>query len=679
MASLKIGMSVLVLLQAILLLSSPVLCDEEDDLLQGINSYRHSLTLPALVKHKNAGCLADKIADKLEDQPCTAARAASAVQIESYPDLVSKCGIDVNHTTEGVVLPVCVPHLVPTLLLTNYTRTTYAKYINDSRFSGAGLGHEDDWMVMVLTTSTPRGDFAGAISLVSKVGFGHCLGTLLLGVLVYLIGVNLVERRTRNMEEKKRKMKKKEKTRRTSGHFGLKISLLSIAERNQAMHKAKPNALVKHGFASAGLLCNEDIKENLVAAFTFKEKYALFLMLYADEEHKLFKNINVYRTLFLDIPALTKNKKARCVAKKISVTLKKPCNETTRVDKVKLDSYPHQLTDCIGINHTADGVVLPVCAPADEEHELFQNINAYRTLFLDIPVLTKNKKARCLANKIVNSLEKPCNETTPVDKVKLDRYPHQLKSCIGINHTTDGVVLPVCAPADGVAAVPLLHNYTRTRYANYLKDSNFTGVGISYNDYWMVVVLKKNTSRQSSSASANGLVSKVGFGHDEEDNLLENINAHRKSYLGIPALTENKKATCLANQIVDTLLDLCNADEDPAAMAELNDYPEQLQNCLKVNHAEDGVVLLICEPKNGEEAFLYFHNYTRMSKVGIVIEEEGGVLVLAKWDSGEERRRARNRRRGLVWRKRGECGVMGFWVLVSVGGGEEWRRGSSKE
>ncbi|XP_034930019.1 uncharacterized GPI-anchored protein At3g06035 [Populus alba] len=160
MDSPKSGLFAFVLLQAIFLLSSPVRC--------------------ALAKNKNAGFLADKIADKLEDQPCTAASAASPVQIESYPDLLSESGIDVNHTTEGVVLPACGPHLVPTLLLTNYTRTTYSKYINDSRFTGAGLGHEDDWMVVVLTTSTPGGDFAGAISLVSKVGFGHCLVTLLL-------------------------------------------------------------------------------------------------------------------------------------------------------------------------------------------------------------------------------------------------------------------------------------------------------------------------------------------------------------------------------------------------------------------------------------------------------------------------------------------------------------------
>ncbi|KAG6775095.1 hypothetical protein POTOM_018521 [Populus tomentosa] len=206
MVSRKVSLFVFVLLQAIFLLSSPVHCGtviaflfflmaflfmsclyEEDDLLQGLNSYRHSLNLPALVKHTNAGCLADKIAGKLEDEPCTSARAASPVQIDDYPDLLSKCGIDVNHTNEGVALPVCVPHLVPTLLLTNYTRTPYARFINASRFSGAGLGHEDDWMVVVLTTSTPRGDFAGATSLVSRVGLGHCLVTLLIGALVYLL------------------------------------------------------------------------------------------------------------------------------------------------------------------------------------------------------------------------------------------------------------------------------------------------------------------------------------------------------------------------------------------------------------------------------------------------------------------------------------------------------------
>ncbi|GMG99711.1 hypothetical protein Nepgr_001551 [Nepenthes gracilis] len=146
--------------------------DVEDHLLQGLNSHRTSANLPALVKHKNAGCLADEFADELEDRPCTPASAASVVpgsgsqQFSDYPELLRKCGINASTTAQGVILPVCVPDLVPTLLLTNYTHTSYARYINNSKFTGAGIGSEDDWVVVVLATSTPGGSFASAAAAV---------------------------------------------------------------------------------------------------------------------------------------------------------------------------------------------------------------------------------------------------------------------------------------------------------------------------------------------------------------------------------------------------------------------------------------------------------------------------------------------------------------------------------
>ncbi|KAJ4822793.1 hypothetical protein Tsubulata_039469 [Turnera subulata] len=164
--------------------------DEEDQVLQGINSYRQAKNLPALAKNKKASCLADEIADKLEDKPCSSPQAGNPVLLSDFSDQLSKCGVDINRTRDGVVLPSCVPKLVPTLLLTNYTHTGYAKYMNDSRFTGAGLGSEDDWMVVVLTTSTPVGDFAGAERLVSVLGLGHCLATsttLLVFVLFHAI------------------------------------------------------------------------------------------------------------------------------------------------------------------------------------------------------------------------------------------------------------------------------------------------------------------------------------------------------------------------------------------------------------------------------------------------------------------------------------------------------------
>ncbi|XP_048136421.1 uncharacterized GPI-anchored protein At5g19250 [Rhodamnia argentea] len=190
MSSVKFLLSGFVLVHAIFLQSHPVVCDEEEDnLLQGINSYRKSLNLPQLAKNDKAMCLADKLADKIEDQPCSATYGANTLpgvglQSSSYQDALSKCKINPNSTTDGVILPVCVPKLVPTLVLTNYTRTTYQKYLNGSRFTGAGLGSEDDWMVLVLATSTPGGSFAGGAA-AALLGGGS--GILWVGMLLGLL------------------------------------------------------------------------------------------------------------------------------------------------------------------------------------------------------------------------------------------------------------------------------------------------------------------------------------------------------------------------------------------------------------------------------------------------------------------------------------------------------------
>ncbi|KAJ9131468.1 hypothetical protein P3X46_035124 [Hevea brasiliensis] len=171
---------------------------EEDIVLQGLNSYRTSSGLPAFTNNEKASCLADKIAERVQEhQPCSA--SANSIQLANYPDLLQYCGINVAHISDGAVLPVCVPNLVPTLVLAGYTQTQYANYINDLKFTGAGIASEDDWMVVILSTSTPEGSFAagghslisttgghfaGANSLVSKVDFGYCLVSFLLGMLV---------------------------------------------------------------------------------------------------------------------------------------------------------------------------------------------------------------------------------------------------------------------------------------------------------------------------------------------------------------------------------------------------------------------------------------------------------------------------------------------------------------
>ncbi|CAH9073667.1 unnamed protein product [Cuscuta epithymum] len=152
-------------LLAFLFASLLVRCDDEEDhLLQGINSYRQSLNVPALAKHDKANCLAEEIADEIEDQPCPRPGSRSSPpQIGNLQKHLDKCKIDANSTKDGAILPVCVRKRVPTLVLTNYTQSFQnAKFLNDSRFTGAGIGTDDDWTVLVLTTNTEAGMFAAA-------------------------------------------------------------------------------------------------------------------------------------------------------------------------------------------------------------------------------------------------------------------------------------------------------------------------------------------------------------------------------------------------------------------------------------------------------------------------------------------------------------------------------------
>ncbi|KAL0368004.1 UNVERIFIED_CONTAM: putative GPI-anchored protein [Sesamum calycinum] len=102
-------------------LDFPLKFDKEDNLLQGINQYRASLNLTALTKNDRAGCLADEIADQFKNQPCT--------------------------NTTGLVL-------------SNFTKSQYSGYLNGTQYTGIGVGSEDNWIVVVLTTSTPEGDYS---------------------------------------------------------------------------------------------------------------------------------------------------------------------------------------------------------------------------------------------------------------------------------------------------------------------------------------------------------------------------------------------------------------------------------------------------------------------------------------------------------------------------------------
>lgn len=140
-----------------------------------------------------AYCLADEVAEEIEDTPCesvrqyypTAGPNGGNIKIPNLQKHIDKCDININTTTDGVILPVCVAKLEPTIVLSNYTHSDiYAQYLNNSKYTGLGLGSEDDWMVLVLTTNTTTGTFSAAAAAAASATSLHTVWMLFMLLLL---------------------------------------------------------------------------------------------------------------------------------------------------------------------------------------------------------------------------------------------------------------------------------------------------------------------------------------------------------------------------------------------------------------------------------------------------------------------------------------------------------------
>ncbi|KAF2544500.1 hypothetical protein F2Q68_00033146 [Brassica cretica] len=123
--------------------------DEEDVLFTGINSYRTSQNLTILNKNENAECLADELAEQFKNRPCTNNTGSATVpgtepQFADYPKILTKCHVNVSDTRDGSIMPACVPRLESSLVLTNFTKSQYSRSLNDSKFTGMGIGLRGD-------------------------------------------------------------------------------------------------------------------------------------------------------------------------------------------------------------------------------------------------------------------------------------------------------------------------------------------------------------------------------------------------------------------------------------------------------------------------------------------------------------------------------------------------------
>ncbi|CAA0834763.1 Uncharacterized GPI-anchored protein [Striga hermonthica] len=169
--------------------------DEEDRLVQGINQYRTSLNLTALSHNERAECLASELADQFKGQPCTNSTGSNTIpgtepQFPNFQNLLTKCHLNVTTTRDGQIMQACVPHLDPSLVLSNFTMSQYSGYLNGTQFSGIGVGSEDDWIVVILTANTSQGDYGLGTNVDNGVpgisGLGGCLVALVVGLFMLL-------------------------------------------------------------------------------------------------------------------------------------------------------------------------------------------------------------------------------------------------------------------------------------------------------------------------------------------------------------------------------------------------------------------------------------------------------------------------------------------------------------
>ena len=115
------------------------------------------MLISGVVLPTKASCFAKEIAKQLEGEPYS--QVTDPNSVPGVPDILKICKVNINSTTYGLMLSVCVVNRVPSLVLNNFTQTFYGKYLKSSKFTRAGIGKEHDWTV-VLSTSTPAGSFS---------------------------------------------------------------------------------------------------------------------------------------------------------------------------------------------------------------------------------------------------------------------------------------------------------------------------------------------------------------------------------------------------------------------------------------------------------------------------------------------------------------------------------------
>ncbi|QCE07356.1 hypothetical protein DEO72_LG9g2375 [Vigna unguiculata] len=104
---------------------------------------------------------------------------------------------------------------------------------------------------------------------------------------------------------------------------------------------------------------------------------------------------------------------------------------------------------------------------------------------------------------------------------------------------------------------------------------------------------------------------------DKEKDLLRDINTYRK-VLNLPVLDENKKASCLAEEIADDLEHAhCEDFRDyyptPGNNSKIPNFQKNIDKCnININATAEGVIMPLCVPKLSLDDL--FSNYTKSNR-----------------------------------------------------------------
>ncbi|KAF5952243.1 hypothetical protein HYC85_010187 [Camellia sinensis] len=177
----------------------PKAVGSEDTLLEGINNHRQYLKLSALTRTDNTQCLAEQIVSQIDDDPCnttttipthpitiaTVGSSSSHPQLSTnFPRLLKDCNININSTSNGLILPICVAKFVATgLVCARCPQSQYAQYLRSSNYTEVGISAGVSWTAIVLNVNTTTEK--SAANLVSNASLSHCF--LLLMLVLFLL------------------------------------------------------------------------------------------------------------------------------------------------------------------------------------------------------------------------------------------------------------------------------------------------------------------------------------------------------------------------------------------------------------------------------------------------------------------------------------------------------------